>query len=879
MANISKVKIDENIFDVKDNNAIENITRNGITFTATKRDGTTFTFNQQDNNTTYSAGTGTTITGANNAINVTYGSTANTACQGNDARLSDSRNAKDVYAWAKTSTKPTYTASEVGAIASTLKGANNGVAELDANGLVPSSQLPSFVDDVLEYSTKSSFPTSGETGKIYVDTSTNITYRWSGSAYVEISSSLALGETSSTAYRGDRGKIAYDHSQSTHARTDATKTEVSSTNGNIKINGTETTVYTHPGSGTNPHGTTKSDVGLGNVGNFKAVSTVASQGLTDTEKSNARANIGAVASSHTHNYAGSSSAGGAATTLAGTYSGNGGQLTPSVVTGGTVRVAMMNNPKGLTGFPTYADCILMDAYTGNDVPWTTGLGIVKQDASPRMFIFNGAKGNTTTWKNITEVVTAGNFTSQSLTKSQVTTALGYTPPTSDTNTNYYHTTGSWNGLTYTATANGGAGALAFTIPTGTTATTVSAGNHTHTTSIATSSSTNQLTMAFGTKYAITAGGTSYVFTMPANPNTDTKVTQTATSTDANYEVLFSATADNTTRTEGARKDANFKYNPSTNLLTVSSISSHTIEGSVYSNKNEVGFGVNSTDGNYSCMVMVGAGGVNRGLYDNTLNKWMVYADDSNVYLNGTAENATKWNSVVYDMSTVNTTDTWIPVLSYGKFQRTVRSIWSAKSHSNYNTNQDHLATISCLTWWNGAYNASGGSNLTYCNKGAFGTIVTKSAGEYVSTSTNSGSFYAISNFSKYSNSNNANVTANGTNYLIPLTTSDVNLKKNIENTEIEALSIINKLQHRKFSYKYEELGKDTIKIGYIAQELEEVIPESVIDIPQNEETSLGGLDNIKQIDYHAIIPYLTKAIQELSDIVKEQQKVIDKYSN
>ena len=57
-----------------------------------------------------------------------------------------------------------------------------------------------------------------------------------------------------------------DHANSTHARTDATKVEASSTNGKIKINGTETTVYTHP-SGTNPHGTTKSDVGLGNVEN------------------------------------------------------------------------------------------------------------------------------------------------------------------------------------------------------------------------------------------------------------------------------------------------------------------------------------------------------------------------------------------------------------------------------------------------------------------------------------------------------------------------------------------------------------------------------------------------------------------------------------
>ena len=152
------------------------------------------------------------------------------------------------------------TASDVGAIATTAKGAANGVAELDSTGKVPSSQLPSFVDDVLEYDKQSSFPTTGEAGKIYIAQDTNKTYRWSGSAYVEISASLALGETSSTAYRGDRGKTAYDHSQLTSG---------------------------------NPHNVTKSDVGLGNVGNFKAVSTVASQGLTNTEKSNARANIGA----------------------------------------------------------------------------------------------------------------------------------------------------------------------------------------------------------------------------------------------------------------------------------------------------------------------------------------------------------------------------------------------------------------------------------------------------------------------------------------------------------------------------------------------------------------------------------------------------------
>lgn len=114
-----------------------------------------------------------------------------------------------------------------------LSSAFSGTYATLVDGKVPASQLPSYVDDVLEYTNLASFPSTGETGKIYVDLTTNKTYRWSGSAYVEISPSLALGETSATAYRGDRGKTAYDHSQTTG----------------------------------NPHGTTKGNVGLGNVDN------------------------------------------------------------------------------------------------------------------------------------------------------------------------------------------------------------------------------------------------------------------------------------------------------------------------------------------------------------------------------------------------------------------------------------------------------------------------------------------------------------------------------------------------------------------------------------------------------------------------------------
>ena len=89
-------------------------------------------------------------------------------------------------------------------------GQANGIAGLDSDGKVPSSQLPSYVDDVLEYDNQAAFPASGESGKIYVAKDTNLTYRWSGSAYVEISQSLALGETSSTAYPGDKGKAVTD---------------------------------------------------------------------------------------------------------------------------------------------------------------------------------------------------------------------------------------------------------------------------------------------------------------------------------------------------------------------------------------------------------------------------------------------------------------------------------------------------------------------------------------------------------------------------------------------------------------------------------------------------------------------------------------------
>lgn len=171
--------------------------------------------------------------GLGTAATLNTGTTPGTVAAGDDARLTDARTPTT-----HTHDDRYYTESETdtllsGKLAASLKGAANGLAELDSGGLVPASQLPSYVDDVIEVVNFAALPVTGATGKIYVTQNDNITYRWSGTAYVEISASLALGETSSTAYRGDRGKTAYDHSQATG----------------------------------NPHGLTKADLSLGNVEN------------------------------------------------------------------------------------------------------------------------------------------------------------------------------------------------------------------------------------------------------------------------------------------------------------------------------------------------------------------------------------------------------------------------------------------------------------------------------------------------------------------------------------------------------------------------------------------------------------------------------------
>lgn len=123
--------------------------------------------------------------------------TLNQSTTGNAATASKLQTARTISLTGKITGSVSFDGSANASIATSITGlgAANGIATLDSNGQVPSTQLPSYVDDVLEYLNLAAFPTPGESGKIYVETTGNTTYRWSGSGYTKITS----GEVSSVA--------------------------------------------------------------------------------------------------------------------------------------------------------------------------------------------------------------------------------------------------------------------------------------------------------------------------------------------------------------------------------------------------------------------------------------------------------------------------------------------------------------------------------------------------------------------------------------------------------------------------------------------------------------------------------------------------------
>jgi hypothetical protein len=156
------------------------------------------------------------------------------------------------------------------------KGANNGVATLGSDGKVPSSQLPSYVDDVVEYANLASFPASGDAGKIYVALDTNLVYRWSGSVYVKITS----GEVSSVA--GRTGAVTLTKSDVGLANVDNT------TDADKPVSSAQATAIALKANIASPtftgtvSGITSTMVGLGNVTNESKATMFTSPTFTGT---------------------------------------------------------------------------------------------------------------------------------------------------------------------------------------------------------------------------------------------------------------------------------------------------------------------------------------------------------------------------------------------------------------------------------------------------------------------------------------------------------------------------------------------------------------------------------------------------------------------
>lgn len=393
------------LIQIKDNintNTTYTLTKSGSTITLNGSDGSTF--NVTDSNTVYGNATASAaglmsaadktkldgIAAGSNHITVDSTLSANStnpvqnkviksALDGKSntghthvkADITDfptSMPASDVYSWAKQSSKPSYTISEV----------SGNLPASRINGTIAAANLPSYVDDVLEYTSFSKFPTAGESGKIYTALDTNKIYRWSGSAYVVISETVALGTTHSSAGYGDESRAAYNHSTKTSG---------------------------------NPHHVTKADVGLGSVDNTadsaKSVKYATSAG--SVAWSNVSDRPSSMPASDVYAWAKASSKP--------SYSWSEISDRPSIpsVGNGTVTITQNGATKGSftlnqSGNATIA---LTDNNTVYSLPAAT----------------SSTLGGVKVGSNITN--SSGTI---SLTKANVTSALGYTPPTSDTNT-------------------------------------------------------------------------------------------------------------------------------------------------------------------------------------------------------------------------------------------------------------------------------------------------------------------------------------------------------------------------------------------------------------------------------------------------------------
>ncbi len=546
------------------------------------------------------------------------------------------------------------------------------VAASKITGVLGASQLPSFVDDVVEYDTFADFPETGESGKIYIAVDTNKTYRWSGTVYAALTSGVVLGTTHDTAGYGDESHAGYAHSQVTSGnphnvtkgdlgldnvenkssatiRSELTKDNVTSALGYIPASedttaGTASSVmaglvkiFDSTGSATDGTITQKgitdaladkastaaattSAAGLMSAADkskLDGVAEGANKTVVDTTLDSSSANpvsnsvvtdaLGNKAdASHTHLYAGSSSAGGSANSAVRLDTSAGSSTQPVYFSDGKPVKTTHTLGKSVPADAEFTDT----HYTSKNVVGATGA--TNNTAS--------ALGNGSVHLNSVENGT--------VTSSHRISGSGATTVTADANGNiiisstdndtvYTHPTTSGNKH---IPSGGSSGQILRWSADGTAAwgsdsdTTYSAG-----TGISLS----------GTMFS--NSGVRGVSTGSANGTIS--VNTNGTSADVAVKGLGSAAY--TASTAYAAASHTHDYLP---------LSGGTLTGFVSqtgAGAKDVGFKVTNTDTGKSVMFAVGTEKNNRGLYDPNGGNWMIYADaNDNVYMNGTATSAT-----------------------------------------------------------------------------------------------------------------------------------------------------------------------------------------------------------------------------------------------
>ena len=409
-----------------------------------------------------------------------------------------------VPSWAKASTKPTYTASEVGAVATSAVGAASGVAPLNASSKIDSTYLPSYVDDVIEgyYYNNKFYTTSahttqitGETGKIFVDLSTNKTYRYSGSTFTEVS----------------QGSIVSINRNLTSGTKSATIT-IDGTGYDLYAP-TPPTVPTNISAFTNDAGyITSADVPEGAsayTGTISAVGTSASAGT----------NNGFARGDHVHNITKTT-----INSVLGTGSGttkfyreDGTWATPAYIANTDEQLKVAEVTSATQYYPLVG----------------TGTAAATRQYDTTGFKYKGTNGTTSAVGSA--ILELGNSTASGTTNNKQGQLIMYGSNTKKATITLAAPSAD---ITLALPTSGGTLALTSQIPTvsypvtsvnsktGAVSLTYSdvgaaASGHTHTTSIAESTGTNQITLGYGKKYSLTAGGTSYIFTMPSADDTNT----------------------------------------------------------------------------------------------------------------------------------------------------------------------------------------------------------------------------------------------------------------------------------------------------------------------------------------------------------------------